>query len=586
MTRARTLLVLGLLSLLFGAACDGCNGCGDDAVTDAADARVTELTSRLPASADAALVVPELGEAPKNLDTALRRLEAFWPEVRAMESRLNQGFGVELTNPESWESTGFDTEGSMVISMMESRPILAAYIDDENAFETHFIGRIRRLTDTPTPIESETIGEQKFRTSGNRPGIDMAWFYDDNIVILALPPLDALDVFEEGTANALAQKIAATDAESSLATHASFVDFREALVDDYPLSLYVNAERYLSRPEIAEQTNGLFGLDPFLSTLVEWSNANAQGVGVAMRTTDKQLEFRGYAGADDEMLAEAREAYSSEADVDWDGFLTANTVLSTRTGVDLPKAYEGYLNSLPEDDRRSLRRALSRIGRNYELDVEEDIIGALSGHSMLSFYGIGGDRERMARLLMGGRIGEGLRAVLSGAGLMINLHFDDAAKKDQLMERFSTMVGALVEQRPLRYDGDEQEGFEVIEPNDIDRFPGRIFSSADSLTFSTSAIGESSAFEYMTNSRDDEMLAGSADYPLGDRFATEDSLNGMYLNVPNLRSMMRGLPFVDGYAGVLRPLHEVMLTGGADDSGFYVDAVVGFTDPLEDEETQ
>ena len=585
MKSLRTLTLLALFSLAFSAACGGCNGCGKDEIDAAAEARVTELTSFLPAQTDATLVVPNLDQLPQNLDYAFQRIESFQPEVRALENRLNQGFGVRLTDIDSWDDTGFDPDGSVVISLIGARPILAAYIDDRNAFETHFIGRIRRLTETAGSIETNEIGGRDFRMSGNRPGIDMAWFYEGNVVILAMPPLDALDVFETGSAAAIAQKIAATDADSSLASSESFAQFRQALGDHYPVSLYVNAARYMERPDLAEQTGGLFGLDPILTNLVNWTNANAEGAGIGIRAGDQRLELRAFAGADEDMVEEAQEAYATVADVNWDGFLTANTVLAGRTSVDLPRAYEAYVESLPDEDRRALRRSLSQMGRNYELDIEEDVIGAFSGHSMLVFYGLGGDRERMASLLMGGRIGDGVRAVLSGAGLMMNFHFEDDAKKDHLLDTFSSMIGGLAERRALSYKGDDQDGFEIFEPTQLDEYPGRLFSSANSLTLSTSAIGENAAYEYLTNNRDDEMLADSEEYPLGDQFATAEGINGLYLNFPNLRRHMRALPFIDGYAGVLRPIHELLITGGVDDHGFYVDAIVGFTDPLEDDDS-
>ncbi len=586
MKNPRPLAIFVLLSWMLISACGSCNACSDERAEADAETRVSALAGLMPKSTDAAIVIPELSELPENLDNAFHRLGHFDPDARAIENEINQVLGLRITDIESWDAAGFDPDSSMMFSMVGARPVMAAFLDDKNAFETHFVGRMRRITETTVPIESTTIGDIDFRLSGTGPVSDMAWFHDGAIVVFVFPPLDALDVFETGSAMSVANELGSIAEGESLDDDDAFNEFRRGVGDDYPISLYVHAERYFDRPEVRDGSIGLTGFDSLIEGLVQWSQTNADGAGIGARADEQRIELRAFVGGDEEVLEAARTAYEAEHDVDWGGLLTENTTLATRTSFDLSQAVETYLENLPDDERRTIQRELMRLGRSYNIDINDDIIDALSGQSMFVFYGVGGDINTATRMVMQRRLMGAIRAIFSNSGFLFNLHFNDPDKMDALMNAVADVGSEYLVRRPLEYDGAPVEGFEVFAPRRLRQFPFRVFSADQSLTVATAGIGESAAYEYMTDARDEAKLGDVEGLELGAQFAESPGLNGIYLNFANLRSNMRNISFIAGYANTLRMLHELLITAGVDERGFYASAQLDFSDPIERGEDQ
>ena len=582
MKSARLLASILLLVLVAATACD----CNDAADADA-DTRIDNLASMLPATSEGVLVVPELADLPDNLDYALRRVEQFQPEARNNEQAINRMLGFRITDVESWDAAGFDPDGSLLFSMFGTRPVLAAHVDDTNAFETNVVGTLRRQLETEDPIEEQQFGERSFRISGQGLANDMAWFYDDSMVVLILPPLEAFEVFDTGTATSVANKLGDLQRDVSLAESQSFADFRSGIGSDFPVSLYLHSDYYLDNTDVDDQHLGFGGVDTLADSLMEWSNSNADNIGLGFRAGDQSIEVQGFVGGDDEVIAQARDAYSTEQDVQWDGLLTENTTFAARTSIDLSKSIETFLQNLPDSERRTIERELSQMGRNHDMDIMEDVIGAFSGHSLLVFYGVGPGISGAAGEFMQRDIPGGVNTFLNNSGLLYSIHFADADKKDQLLDYMTAFGGDQLQRSALEYDGEPVDDIEVLQLANIDEYPIRMFNDRNAVTLATAGLGESSVYEYLTERRDEPLLSEAENSPLGTQFATAERTNGLYLNFGNLQSSVRelGAP-ISGYANVLSPLHELLMTAGVDDDGFRMSTELAFSDPLEDDDEQ
>lgn len=586
MRRARFVAVLLSVSLLLASACDGCDGCADDDTVPAdPQQRVNSLAALIPATTDAAVVAPEIAEMSDSLDYAFSRAEHYNPDARDFEREFSRRIGFRISDAESWDAAGFNPDGAMILSMVGPRPVLAAHLDDTSAFESNFIAQLRRHFDAQSPIEERDLGDLSFRVSGEGMADDMAWYFTDSAVVVVMPPFDVLEAFETGTAMSVANKLTTVDDETSLAGSEQFAQFQNGILDDFPIGVYFDSERYFDRSEMEDSPRLFGGADAIVDSLVEWSQENASGGGIGLKAADRQFELRAFAAADDEIVAEAREAFAVEGDVDVDGMLTENTTIALRTDVDLSKAVETYLDNLPDARRRSFERQMSRLGRNYELDFEDDVIGAFSGHNMLVFYGVGGDIDTAASQMLAGDLPGGVRTILRNSGLMVNFHFRDTDNMQTLVDRATDFGGNHLNRRPLEYDGSDVDDVEILEPTDLRSFPARVYLDEQSATLSTAGINEESAYEYLTDRREENRLQSVDDLRLGGEFADADTLNGLYVNFANLRSNMREIgPPVSGYASFIQPLNELLLTSGVDEHGFYLSTRVDFTAPLEDDD--
>lgn len=582
--KSARLLILAILAIfLFTAGCSGCRKGADQKMDRAADARITALSEALPTSADAALVVPEIDAMRDSLDITMERISAFQPHIRMLEQQISRELGLKVTDPQSWEDSGINPEGSLIVAVIGNRPVVAAYIDDRQKFEGRFIERLRRSGSTEGPVRSETVGGQAFKVSGDGAGNDIAWFYRDAMVFLAMPPFDALGTYRDGTALTIANSVAQTEPEKSLGRSEPFQAFRKGLGDHHPLSFYVDAEKYFQRPESDRIASGL---DSLIESLVGWSQSNANGAGIALSADEKTIELRAFVGGEDELLQEARKAFGTEADVDWSGMLTANAILGVRTGFDLPSAMKTYMESLPDDERRRLARQIAQLGRNYQLDMEEDVFNAFSGHSLLVFFGVGGDMNRIIAGMGSDNPMDIVRTLLGNSGLLLNLHFADDEKLETLLDKVDELTGDFVVRRPLIYQGDAQDGMEIFEPRSLNMVPARLFTVDEVVTIAAAGIGENAAYEYMMGKRSEGSLADSDEFPLGKRFTESDSINGIYLNFDNLRKNLRRMPLAAGFANQLQPFHELLITGDVEEHGFYMTVTLDFTEPLQADEAQ
>jgi hypothetical protein len=575
--RRWSLLAVAFLVLIGG--CDRCRS-GQDGLTRATDARVTSLSSALPASAQAVILIPDLAEMRETIDITLDRAAHIQPQIRMLEQQMAREVGIRITSEESWREAGINPDGSLMIAILDNRPVLATYIENRQAFESRFIERMRHFTRTESPVRNETVGGRAFKISGDVAGSDFAWFYQDDLVVLAMPPFDAFGVFEQGTATNILTRVAGVTSETSLARDEHFSRFRSGLGDHFPLSVYFN-NTYLHRvrQDPGAQSNDL------IQFLASFSHAT-NGAGIAARADADRVEVKAFFVADDEVVALANEAFHSDADTDWSGFLTTNTVFAARTSVDLAKIYEMHMERLPDDERRRIRRAMSQSGRAYQLDIEQDLIGAFSGHTQLTFYGLGGDLTRLMALLSGGSLSDTLRSLLANAGLVFNAHFADTEKQAALLSKLQEVGGDTLTRRPLIFEGNAVEDVEVFEPRMLNIIPARIFVRGDSLTVSAAAIGENAAYQYLTAQRQEGLLSKHDDFPLGKEFAEASHFNGLYLNVDRLRGQIRRIPMLSGVASQLQPFHELLLTVGTADQGVYARLVVDFSESLEQDEAQ
>lgn len=578
MKSARTITLALLVAFVFATGCDRCRK-SDDSMDRAADARVTALSEALPADSEAAVLIPNLDQMRETVDIALTRISHYQPEIRMMEQQLSRELGLRITDAQSWEDAGINPDGSLMVAIVGSRPVVATYVDDRQAFESRLIERLRRTTNTESPIRNESIGDHRFKVSGDTPHDDMAWFYKDSMVFLVLPSFDPQGVYDQGSAVTVASRVATVEAGESLATSPTFGSFRQGLGDRYPISFYVDAESYF-------QDDLVFNFDYGINTLLQGVAANADVAGLGLRADERRLEVRAFAGGDDEFIEEARQAYTSDYDIDWEGMLRENTVLAIRSGFDLPMAFQTFLDSLPDDDRRRMQRDMANLSRNWQLDVQEDIIGAFSGNALLAFYGIGGDLQRLIPALMSGSIGDRIRTVLGNTGLFINFHFTDEDKLNAILAMLEEYGDGIIDRRNLIHDGEEVEDIGVFEPRELGTFPARLFHRENVVTVTAAGIGENAAYQYLTNTRSNASLAEAEDFPLGNRFASSDQMNGFYVNFHNLRRNIRNIPIVSGYAALLQPMHELLITSGVDDHGFFVDLILDFTEPLTVDEDQ
>lgn len=362
----RTLL-LSLLILLTGLV-GACNGCSTtlEAPDDDPEARITALAQLVPEDADAALVVPEIRNMPDTMEYILSRHGHVDPGAQDLATRISRDLGVQITDMEMMELAGFHPDGSLMVSMVEGRPVLTADIADKNAFQRYVPGHVRREQGTETRIEDEEFGDREFRVSGDSTLDDTAWTFDGSAVVMVMPPYDFFSAHITNSADDVAAEIGEMSPEATLADSDAFAEFRTQVGDDSPVSLYLSWDQLLDSEDEAIDTMGLgFRADP-------------QSVEIDAYATGTEADFVDAADIDwNRLMAhEFVQLLVSGLALDADQLASLGDIIAIETDdqalrLDFGRAHQEVTDIAELEDYISLVRALDDI--SISADVDEDL---------------------------------------------------------------------------------------------------------------------------------------------------------------------------------------------------------------------
>ncbi len=355
------LLCYPLLVLLVALSAAGCDGCSSslEAPADDAEARIAAHAQLIPADADAALVVPEIRQMPETMHNVLQRHRHVDPGAQNLATRISQDLGVQITSLEMMELAGFHLDGSLMVSMVDGRPVLTIDVADKSAFERYFTGHIRRERRTETRIEDVEFGEREFRVSGDSTLDDLAWTFDGSSAIVVLPPYEFFEDYTSNSAPDVAERLGKMSPDETLADSDAFQSFRERIGDDYPVGLYLSWAQLLDDDSAGDIVGMGFRGQP------QSIDIDAFDTGVTdadwSRLLSHDLVQRLISGLD--FGSEQMDALTESLTIDSD---------DTSLTIDVSGAHDGVTDREALEDYVSLVRSLDTINIDAE-DGEETI---------------------------------------------------------------------------------------------------------------------------------------------------------------------------------------------------------------------
>ncbi|MBA2664087.1 MAG: DUF3352 domain-containing protein [Bradymonadaceae bacterium] len=553
-----TLLVAGLL---LGPAI-GCGGCSEskDSVPTSKAARVEQMTSRLPASTDMVVIAGDLVETRQTLNDLHSRVGQVLPVAQLIQQQIQSEIGVNILSAESWQQAGIAPNSGLVLGILNNRPILLTYVDDRQAFEATIVERTKKTLRIEAPIKSEEIAGQTIKSASQTAGRDMAWFYDGKLAIVALPAIETKDAMEGGSAIVVASQLASLKKADSLQPTAGFQKFYKALGADYPVSAYVNAERFLNSTSMADSQKDMRA---GASAFVNWSKQNARGVGLGLKAETNQAKLRAFIDPSDEITKSALAARKAPSSINWESFATDKTLLGIRSSANFQQLWKGYLASLPDAQRRSLQRDLQHMGKDFGIDIESDVFSGLTGNAVFFFYGVD------LGALMGGMQDDVFQAIRA-FGAVASVQLNDQATLEALVQKLNTAGKGML---GLRYLADESgepvESIQVLELKNMESTPGSFYAKDDRLTFATAAFSEWSVQQYLTDSRTDAKLSSAANLDLGKRFASHEGFHGIYINFVRAADHLGSAVPIPMVQQTLNQLEELLIEVEVENEGIF-----------------
>lgn len=560
-TLGRAGALLAAMLVVLAMASTGC-GKGRGAIPETAQGRIEQMAGVLPSNTEALVVAGDLGNMSKTLASAQESFGGIYPIVYVAQKQLEHELGVNVLDGASWKKAGLATPGGFTLAVTDNRPVLVAYVEDRALFDKAFSEGMKKAYSLEGTIKSQEVGDLSVKVMGTDAKNQVAWAYDGKMVLAALPAMSDDAPNTPSVTNLLA-RISATKAESSLAKGAPFQKFVQALAKDHGLAAFVNSKDALTDQQLAN-VNKDMGAEAGM--VLDWARKNGDAFGLGLGAKDNRISLRTFMAADAKLVATALEAKKSFAVADWSSFGTEKTMIGARMSLDFAKVWELYLGSLPEEQRRALRRELQRTGENFGLDIEKDVLGRLSGNAALFFYGV----DVLKLLGLGGAediLGQ-LPVIAQAAGLMVAVEFKSAEELEKLTAQLVEIGQGLVASRPLvNGAGEEVKDVRVLELRNMQESPGAIYVRGKLLIFATSAFSENSVHQYLSGTRQDKKLGDVAALDLGKRALGKDAFNGLYINGVRANDNIGSVVPIPMVRKLMGQIEEISLEGDVTEHG-------------------
>lgn len=557
MIRNPALRLLILFVLLVGLGACKSDGCGvkPDEMPTTAAARVDQMTSMLPATADTVVVVSDL---PK-MRAALQLIKDRLPNtgiVDTMQKQVQNTFGIDLLSEESWKQAGVIPDSTAVGGIYRSRLIFMMYVDNRQAFEKTLVEKSKAAFGIEAVTKSETVGKHPIKILSDDPARQIAWLYKGKLAVVSMPAIDKGGALEDGSAKLVLGEIADAKKETSLAADPGFGAFRKTLADNYPVAMFVNPRSGLNSDAAKQE----IAKDPNAKAVADWAEKNVTFIGAGLGAEGDKATLKGYVGLVGDVVQKVKEAQATDVQHNWDAFATEKLLLGARLSVNVSRAYALILEAMGEEQRRAMRRDVKMFGDRFALDLEKDVFDQLAGHAGLFFYGIAGGNP-MA--LMGIK---NPADAMNALGLLFVMKFKSAEAVDKLaMKAVEASQGRLV-LRPLVHLPDDAS-FRVL--GEAQPSFGSLYMHKDMVVFASTAFGDEAMHKYLTDARDDKKLSAIEGLNLGKEFSTGDKFTGLYFNSARAQENLSMLLAMGGIGQILASIEEVSLAVDADDQGAF-----------------
>ena len=561
------IVVVLMLSFVVTGLATGCKDKGE--MPDSAEDRLEQMGNRLPSDTEMAIVVGDLANMRSSLKTAKDTIGDSVPMSDVFEEQAKSELGVDLMDAESWKKSGIEPNGGLAVAIVNDRPVFLTYVKNKKQFEKHFSDQIKKSYN----IEGmpKTQGDKtKIKVMGKEDGDQVAWSYFGQMAIVSFPPADDFEG-EPGPILDTVKAVATTKEENALAKTEGYQNFTKALATKNAIAVYINTGKFLDEDRMKELQSET---DEIGYATAEWFKQNVDGAGLGMNVEKNRAQVRTWFGFNDETTKTLKAVNKPKTAAPFESMATQNTMAGFRMSVNWDKFWELYQSTMPEDERKQLKKGLAQMGQmaGDKLDVEKDIVNQLSGNVGVFFYGASIEKILSSR-------GRGVASALPHLGMIVALEFKSPEALDKAIKGVVAGSKGAVERRPIKLDGGEtNDKIEVLAVKNVKSAPGRLYIQGSKLAFASTALSEQSMFEYMTGKRDEGNLSESDKLDMGEAFSTKEKYNGLYVNVVRAKNHLMGQAEENPQLGqMLNPakeffnsVEEMALTTEISDMGGFV----------------
>ncbi len=561
-------------------------GCESDEgeVPESAEARLEQQTGTLPADASFVYTISDLEGFRSNAQKAKKTVGRLFPVDRLIErakqspagSKFFSEDGIEVFNEKFWKESGIAPNSAFTLGMVDYNTVMLTYVDDQKKFEKDLLADL----DTDNKPTSKSIGDKQVKTIETDKGT-VLWNYRGKLATVLFPdgnqaaPSDA----ETPKTSKTFERIVGTKKKDSLFSTDGFGKFRDAAGDRNALA-YAQLTPHIKRGML-QGNSGEMG-----KTYAENVEKSLDGFGFLLETKENRIQPRMWVGLTDKGKKHFDELFSSPVTAKWAQYATTDTLIGLRSAGNWKNIWESFTSTMSKGERQTMKENFQMAAGQTGIDVEKDVIGNLNGQAGLLMYGLGG--QASPRML------SQPSKILQNLEAMYLMKFGDAEVLDKLTDKASEMETDNVTVRPVKIDG-EETGIRAVdltipEGGMIEMMlqrsqqagsmagseaPIRFYVHKDTIALATTSIEESTIQQMVTGADGGEPLTDSSDLDLGGKFAEQEQLTGLYLNMVRLRNILGNqIPPIPAIQKPINTLQEALLATKEADQGAWLNLTI------------
>ena len=526
--------------------------------------RTDVFASHLPSDAESLLVIPEI----KVFREKAKKVKSNLGDsgmVDQVQKQFQKSFGIDLLDDQSWSKAGLSADSSLGLAMYRDRPMVYMYVENRQKFEQTIIARMEAAFQFKGSTKTTKVGDYQVKYLSDDPAKQIAWLYDGKLVMIAMPSLSKTGALESGGAALVLTDARAVKPEASYKSLKMFPKFKERFVSKFPLVALLPVENYLKNADvqkrIKERPNG--------KRAEEMIRKYAEYFVAAVDVKGQRISANLFVAGNDQFNTLVKVLTKMEAEGKWDTLVTEKTGLGIRLSVDPMGVYGFAQAAMGEGDVRRFKRKMGKAGDSLGIDIEKDVLTALTGQAGIFFYGIAGSPMALAS-------GDP-ETIANKVGLMISLSFKSKVALDSLVNKIIQNPGWTVDDVKSEsgeiLDGLKSIGLPVPAPV-------RILVYQERLVIAAPALGEQTIYDYLAGKREKDKKIGDVEgFDLGKEFATAKSFNGIYANLHRLKVNPGQILSMVGAGFLIESFQELQLQVAPDDIGLKI----SFTADMNDE---
>lgn len=513
-TRRLAVLGLALLAATTFWDCGGGCGCGPQAqvqVPETPEARLEAYAARLPAQTDMAFFFTDMASVRTSAEVLSAKFEGVAP-FEAYRQEIKEVIGLDLLDAASTEEAGVHPEGGFAVGYYRDAPLVFFYVSERKKFQEGVLASLKRYYRVEQ-AELQPVEGVRDAFFLKEPGVNFGVAYLSG----GLTMMVGQGVLADARgADEVLKELVAQDAASSLGKSDAFKDFKTRVGTSWPGSVYMNTAKLLALYQSIDAS-----LPNYQKEMIDAVGAHIRWGGAGWRADGAKAEGQVFFGISPETmkLFEGLDK-PGKATPRFKLMVGDKAYAFVRVAVSAEVFWREYFKLMPKRQQRFFKKIVGNFKSTTQIDIEEDLIGNLTGHVGVVLY------DFNPLMAMARRANERMKVVTITAHVQLKA----PEKLVPILDRVTRELGMRKRELP---GGIQVWGFD---PQSRTAPPFALYLRDDLLTLASTELGDERIQALLTG--DAQTLRKGLKGQAAQKLLDDDVATGLYINVPRIQQRL------------------------------------------------